>query len=145
MSDFGVIWRRFREYLQIKTFFQKVCQSLALSLYYFYSPLTSCKKSEKSLEPFLRKLRHQPTNQPTNHYQQHRFYRTQLAPVQKRTFNLLTHFLKPDKFLLNSIYCNIVMLKLLNLHTVVYRHYRKNIAFSVSHLFQVQPAQMYRI
>ena len=33
-------------------------------------------KSEKSLEPFLRKLRYQPTNQPTNYYQQHRFYRT---------------------------------------------------------------------
>ena len=38
-----------------------------LSLFYLYSPLTSCKKSEKSLEPFLRKLRYQPTNnQPTN-------------------------------------------------------------------------------
>ena len=35
-----------------------------LSLFYLYSPLTSCKKSEKSLEPFLRKLRYQPTNQP---------------------------------------------------------------------------------
>ena len=40
-------------------------------------------KSEKSLEPFLRKLRYQPTNQPTNYYQQHRFYRTWLTPVQK--------------------------------------------------------------
>ena len=35
----------------------------ALSLFYLYSPLTSCKKSEKSLEPLLRKLRYQPTNQ----------------------------------------------------------------------------------
>ena len=25
----------------------------------------------------------QPTNQPTNYYQQHRFYRTWLTPVQK--------------------------------------------------------------
>ena len=36
----------------------------ALSLFCLYSPLTSCKKSEKSLELFLRKLRYQPTNQP---------------------------------------------------------------------------------
>ena len=36
----------------------------ALSLFYLYSPLTSCKKSEKSSEPFLRKLHYQPTNQP---------------------------------------------------------------------------------
>ena len=35
-----------------------------LWLFYLYSPLTSCKKSEKSLEPFLRKLRYKPTNQP---------------------------------------------------------------------------------
>ena len=37
----------------------------ALSLFYLYSFLTSCKESEKSLEKFLRKLRYQPTNQPT--------------------------------------------------------------------------------
>ena len=36
----------------------------ALWLFYLYSPLTSCKKSEKSLEPFLRKLCYQPNNQP---------------------------------------------------------------------------------
>ena len=35
-------------------------------LFYLYSPLTSCKKSKKSFEPFLRKLRYQPTNQPIN-------------------------------------------------------------------------------
>ena len=35
-----------------------------LSLFYLYSPRTSRKKSEKSLEPFLRKVRYQPTNQP---------------------------------------------------------------------------------
>ena len=38
----------------------------ALSPFYLYSSLTSCRKSEKSLEPLLRKLRYQPTNQPTN-------------------------------------------------------------------------------
>ena len=37
-----------------------------LLLFYLYSPLTSCKKSEKSLEPFLSKLLYQPANQPTN-------------------------------------------------------------------------------
>ena len=36
----------------------------ALWLFYLYSPLTSCKKSEKSLELFLRKPCYQ-TNQPT--------------------------------------------------------------------------------
>ena len=41
-------------------FFKKI----QLSLFYLNSPLTSCKKSEKSLEPFLRKLHYQPTNQP---------------------------------------------------------------------------------
>ena len=38
-------------------------ENVALWLLYLYSLLTSCKKSEKSLEPFLRKLRYQPTNQ----------------------------------------------------------------------------------
>ena len=58
VSDFGLIWRPFCEYFQIKKFFKK--------LFYLYSPITSCKKSEKFLEPFVRKLRYQPTNQPTN-------------------------------------------------------------------------------
>ena len=35
----------------------------ALWIFYLYNPLTSCKKSEKSLKPFLRKLLYQPTNQ----------------------------------------------------------------------------------
>ena len=61
-----------------KEFFSKI----RLWLFYLYSPLTSCKKSEKFLEPFLRKLRYQPTNQPTNYYQQHQFYRSWLTPVQ---------------------------------------------------------------
>ena len=61
VSDFGVISRPFREYLQIKNFFKNA----ALSLLYLCSPLTSCKKPEKSWEPFLRKPRYQPI-QPTN-------------------------------------------------------------------------------
>ena len=79
VSDFGLIWRPFCKYLQINNFFQKFG-----SVTFFNSPLTSCKKSEKSLEPFLRKLRYQQTNQPTNYYQQHRFYRIEifwLTPV----------------------------------------------------------------
>ena len=39
----------------------------ALSLFYLYSPLTLCKKSEKSLELFPSKLLYQPTNQPTKY------------------------------------------------------------------------------
>ena len=83
VSDFGLIWRPFRKYLQIKNFFQKS----GSVTFYLYSLLTSCKKSEKLLQPLLRKLRYQPTNQPTNlptnYYQQHRFYRTWLTRVQK--------------------------------------------------------------
>ena len=59
---FGLIWRSFREYLQIEDFFQKSGPVAFLP----HSPLTSCKKSEKFLETFLRKLHYQPTNQPTN-------------------------------------------------------------------------------
>ena len=68
VPGFGIIWRPFREYFQIKNFFQK---SGSVTL------------SEKSLEQFLRKLRYQPTKQPTSYYQQHRSYRTSLTPVQK--------------------------------------------------------------
>ena len=46
-----------------------------------YSPLTSCKRSEK-FETFLRKLRYQPTKQPINYYQQHQFYRNWVSRVQ---------------------------------------------------------------
>ena len=60
VSDFGLIWRHFCEYLQIKSFFQKS----GSVIFYLYSLLTSCKKSEKWLELFLRKLLYQPTNQP---------------------------------------------------------------------------------
>ena len=74
VCHFELIWRPFREYLQIKNFFKNP----AVWLFYLYSSLTSCKKSEKSLELFLRK----PTNQPSNYYQQHRSI-ISLMPVQK--------------------------------------------------------------
>ena len=65
ISDFWLIWRPIREYLEINNFFFK---TPALWLFCLYSPPTSCKKSGKSLEPLLRKLRYQPTNhKPTNH------------------------------------------------------------------------------
>ena len=88
VSDFGLIWRPFHEYLQINNFFQKsgsvtflplyspnFMQKLEKSLEPFLRklcyqptnlPTTSCKKSEKSFEPFLRKLCYQPANQPTS-------------------------------------------------------------------------------
>ena len=56
-------------------------------------------KSEKSLEPFLRKLRYQPTNQPTNYYQQHRSYRTSLTPVQKYVQFITCIFLLKSMYL----------------------------------------------
>ena len=40
-------------------------ENRALSVSSFYRCVTSCKKSKKSLEPFLRKTPTQPTNQPT--------------------------------------------------------------------------------
>ena len=52
---------------KLRTFFK----NQALSFFYLYSPLTSCKKSGKSIESFLRKLRYQLTN-----YLQHQSYRT---------------------------------------------------------------------
>ena len=78
VSDFGLIWTLFCEYLQIKNF---------VTL-----PLTSCKKSEKSSQPFLRKLLYQPTNQPTNYYQHHRFYR-----LLYFIFDLYSDFIFPKK------------------------------------------------
>ena len=59
MSDFGLIWRLFREYFQIKNFFQNSVTFLPLLSSNFMQ-----KSPEKSLEPFLKKLRYQPTNQP---------------------------------------------------------------------------------
>ena len=46
--------------------------------------------SEKTTLP-----NNKPTNQPTNYYQQHRFYRTWLTPVQKKHFkNIMLIFSK---------------------------------------------------
>ena len=78
VSDFGLIWRRFREYLQIKNFFQKSDSVTFLPLQSF----NLMKKSEKSLESFLRKLRYQPTE----YYQQHWSYRTSLTSVEKEKY-----------------------------------------------------------
>ena len=50
----------------------------ALWLFCRYSPLTLCKKSEKSLEPLLRKLGCQPTNQSTNNANLETFSRISL-------------------------------------------------------------------
>ena len=66
----------------------------ALWLFYLYSPLTSCKKSEKFLKPFQRKLRYQPTNC----YQQHRSYKTSLTSVQKNMEVLRIKNLKYDRY-----------------------------------------------
>ena len=57
---------RFHSNLETSKNSKSKIKNPALSLFYIYSPLTSCKKSGKSLEPFLRKLCYQPTNQPTN-------------------------------------------------------------------------------
>ena len=73
VSDFGLIWRLFCEFLQIKIFFQKFGSVTFLPL---QSP-NFMQKIRKFLEPFLGKLRYQPTNQ------QHRSHRTSLTPVQK--------------------------------------------------------------
>ena len=73
VSDFGLIGDYFANISKSRIFFKNP----ALSPFYLYSPLSSCKKSEISLEPFLGKLHYQPTN-----YQQHRSYRTSLTPVQ---------------------------------------------------------------
>ena len=62
VSEFGLIWRPFREYLQINNFFQKSVSVTFLPL----QPPNFMQKIRKSLEPFLRKLRYQPTNPPTN-------------------------------------------------------------------------------
>ena len=62
ISDFGLIWRPSREYLQIKNFFQKSGSVTFL-------PLQSAnfkQKIKKILRVVSEKLRYQPTNQPTN-------------------------------------------------------------------------------
>ena len=62
VSDFGLIWRHFREYLQIKIFFQKSGSVTFLPLWF---------------PNLMQKI-------PTNYYQQHRPYKTSLTPVQQR-------------------------------------------------------------
>ena len=60
VSDFGLIWRPFHEYLQIKIFFKNP----ALWLFYLYSSLTSWKVLTAVSEK--KSITNQPTNQPTN-------------------------------------------------------------------------------
>ena len=72
VSDFGLIWRLFHKYLQIKNFFQK---SGSVTF------LTSCKKIRKILRSVSDKTA-LPPNQPTNCYQQQQSCRTSLTPVQ---------------------------------------------------------------
>ena len=78
VSDFGLIWRPFREYLQIKNFFQETGSVTFLP---FYSR-NFMQKIRKILRAVYEKTT-LPTNQPTSYYQQHRFYRAWLTPVQK--------------------------------------------------------------
>ena len=74
VSYFELIWRLIHKYLQIKNLKKKSGSVTFLPL---QSP-NFMQKSEKSLEPFLRK-----TALPTNQLlQQHRFYRASLTPVQ---------------------------------------------------------------
>ena len=56
-------WANLETFLQISPNQEFFFKSPGLWLFYLYSPLTSRKKSEKSFELFLRKLRYQPTNQ----------------------------------------------------------------------------------
>ena len=78
VSDFGLIWGPFREHLQIKNFFQETGSVTFLP---FYSR-NFMQKIRKILRAVYEKTT-LPTNQPTSYYQQHRFYRAWLTPVQK--------------------------------------------------------------
>ena len=81
VSDFGLIWSLFRGYVLIKIFFKNPTRRL----FYLYIPLASCKKQSLFWE---NRVTIQPTNQPTNYCQQHRFYRTWLTPVQKHLYKI---------------------------------------------------------
>ena len=59
VPDFGLIWIPFLQISPNQEFFSKI----QMSFFYLYSPLTSCKKSENSLELFLHSNCIQPTNQ----------------------------------------------------------------------------------
>ena len=61
VSDFGLIWRSFCEYLQIKNFFQKSGSATFLSLY----SLTFMQKIRKIFRAVSEKTA-LPTNKPTN-------------------------------------------------------------------------------
>ena len=73
VSDFGLIWRRFCEYLQINNFFKYPAVT--------FLPLQS-PNFLQNIRKILRAVS-EKTVLPTNYYQQHRFFRTSLTPVQK--------------------------------------------------------------
>ena len=77
VSDFGLIWKPFREYLRIQNFFQKTGSVTFLPLQF--------PNFIQKIRKFLRAVSEKtalPTNQPTNYQQQHRFNRTWLTPIQ---------------------------------------------------------------
>ena len=80
---------------------QELFSKIRLLHFSTFTVLTSCKKSEKSLGPLLRKLCYQPSNQPTNQLLPTtlltNFY--QLLPVQKIIFN--------TKHFITVVTCNI--------------------------------------
>ena len=79
VPDFGLICRPFREYLQIKNFFQKSDSITFLSL----KSLNFMQKIRKVLRAISEKTA-LPTNQLTNQLLKHRSYRTSLTLVQKQ-------------------------------------------------------------
>ena len=79
VPDFGLICRPFREYLQIKNFFQK---SDCITFLFLKSP-NFMQKIRKVLRAVSEKTT-LPTNQLTNQLLKHRSYRTSLTPVQKQ-------------------------------------------------------------
>ena len=68
VSDFGLIWRPFREYLQIKNFFQKSGSVTFLPL---QSPnfMQKIRKILRAVSEKIALLTNQTTNQSTNYYQ----------------------------------------------------------------------------
>ena len=79
VPDFGLICRPFREYLQIKNFFQK---SDSITFPSLKSP-NFMQKIRKVLRAISEKTA-LPTNQLTNQLLKHRSYRTSLTLVQKQ-------------------------------------------------------------
>ena len=79
VPDFGLICRPFREYLQIKNFFQKSDSITFLSLKW--------PNFMQKIRKVLRAISEEtalPTNQLTNQLLKHRSYRTSLTLVQKQ-------------------------------------------------------------